>query len=948
MKIHPTTESADSVGASGVVGPERPQFSTLELEGVFDAAVALGSSAAQASFLDQACSDPAFRHEVESLLEAHRHPDSLFESLPRRSPNTAQEEQPGTVIGRYRLLEFLGEGGVGRVFAAEQTDPVRRRVAIKILKPGMDSRDVIARFEGERQAMAMMDHPGITKVLDAGTTERGRPYVVMELVSGQPITDYCDRNRLRVTARLELAIRVCRAVQHAHQKGVLHRDIKPTNLLVIDEDGTPVPRVIDFGIAKALEGRLGKQTAAGTRLYPFIGTPAYMSPEQADMSGLDIDTRSDLYSLGVLLYELVTGSPPFDGRVLLEGGLEALRRTLRETEPQRPSQRLASRPLDEREAIAQARSTHGAALLREVRGDIDWILLKCLEKDRSRRYASVDALASDLRRFLAHEPILARPPGAQDRLRKWVRRNRVTSLSLMAVTLGLSLGMALAVAAWVRGRTEAARTEAVTGFVHQFLSDSLPPLTQRGDSRAARELIATADRLVSSSLSNAPIAELVVRVHLWKAFIEQLGDYPAALGQSEAIARIAPQIRLAAPQLQRDLLAVFLAGTRLWASGGPGPAAEAALGELDRLAESFLARMPPERTMAREVRATQGSWLLLAGRFPEAESRLQEACRLEPPSSDQGARLHGCVPDYARALSLQGRFDRAEKILRDRAPTAADLAGEPPGLRIRWVAEMSQALCGQARHAEAERWLIDQRQGFRERGAAEVEQLALESERAVVMARAGRLPEALLQMEAVAINRLAGVRNWHRAMFLALSLDDTEAIRRLGRAGLLSYVSLAEGVDALLLADGLLAANGDATEMAVAAAMVERVAAAQDWSRDFALLMQARLAHRQRRYPAALKLLDESMAQRGFGVVRAGVESLPARRAELKNFRAELCAHLGREGEARHELQASQDILQAAGGDSSASGIRGEFWEENLRAALSRKAAQRALQSTSP
>jgi hypothetical protein len=261
---------------------------------------------------------------------------------------------------------------------------------------------------------------------------------------------------------------------------------------------------------------------------------------------------------------------------------------------------------------------------------------------------------------------------------------------------------------------------------------------------------------------------------------------------------------------------------------------------------------------------------------------------------------------------------------------------------------MSHALCGQARHAEAERWLIDQRQGFRERGAPEVEQLALESERAVVMARAGRLPEALLQMEAVAINRLAGVRNWHRAMFLALSLEDMEAIRRLGRAGLLGYVSLAEGIDALLLADGLLAANGDATEMAVAAAMVERVAAAQDWSRDFALLMRARLAHRRGHFQAALELLDESMGQREFGVVRAGVESLPARRAELKSFRAELCARLGRDAEARHELQASQDILQAAGGDSSASGIRGEFWEENLRAALSRKAAQRALQSTSP
>ncbi len=921
----------------------RPEISSSDLERLFDAAVALGSPAAQAAFLDHACPDSELRREVESLLESHRNPDALFEEPSRRPVGEVEEERPGAVLGRYRLLEFLGEGGVGRVFAAEQTEPVRRRVALKILKPGMDSRDVIARFEAERQAMAMMDHPGIAKVLDAGTTERGRPFVVMELVAGLPITDYCERNRLSVTARLELAIRVCRAIQHAHQKGVLHRDIKPTNLLVVDEDGTPVPRVIDFGIAKALEGSLGEHTTLSTRLHPFVGTPAYMSPEQADMGGIDVDTRSDLYSLGVLLYELVTGSPPFDGRALWQAGLDVLRRTIRETEPQKPSQRLAALPPSEREAIARARSTHGSALLREVRGDIDWILLKCLEKDRSRRYASVDALAADLRRFLAHEPIQARPPGPHDRFRKWARRNRVTSLSLLAVALGLSLGLALAVAAWVRGRTEAARTEAVTGFIHQFLSDSLPPLTQRGDSRAARELIATADRLVSSSLSNAPVAELVVRVHLWKTFIEQLGDYPAALSQSEAIARIEPQIRLAAPQVQRDLLAVFLAGTRLWASGGPGPSAEAALGDLDRLAGSFLARTPPERTMAREVRATQGSWLLLAGRFAEAEARLEEACRLEPAPPEKGARLHGCVPDYARALSLQGRFDRAERVLRERAPNAADPGGEPPGLRVRWVSEMLHALCGLGRHAEAERWVVDHRRGFLERGAPQAEQLALEAEHALVMARSGRLPEALQRMEAVATHRSAGVRNWHRAMILALSLGDAEAVERLAQAGVLEYASVAEGNEALMLADGLLAVEGDATRRAVAAALVERVATARDWSRDFTALLRARLASRQGRFRAALDLLDASMAQRGFGVVRAGVEARPAYRAELRCFRAELCARLGRVAEARHELQAAHEALGAPmPGPASALG-RGESWEDELRADLARRNAEAAL-----
>lgn len=919
---------------------------TPELERLFDAAVALGSPAAQAGFLDQACPDPVLRHEVESLLEAHRHPDSLFEEPTGTPRNADPGEQPGRVVGRYRLLEFLGEGAVGRVFAAEQTEPVRRRVAMKILKPGMDSRAVIARFEAERQALALMDHPGIAKVLDAGTTNRGLPFVVMELVAGLPITEYCDRHRLGLTERIELAIRVCRAIQHAHQKGVLHRDIKPTNLLVVDEDGTPVPRVIDFGIAKALEGRLGEHTTIGTRHHPFIGTPAYMSPEQADLGGLDIDTRSDLYSLGVLIYELVAGAPPFDGRALCDGGLEVLRRTLRETEPRRPSQTLALLPPENLEAVARDRSTQGVALLRSVRGDIDWILLKCLEKDRSRRYASVDALAADLRRFLSHEPIVARPPGPVDRARKWVRRNRVASVSLLAVAVGLALGLALAVAAWVRGRTEAARTGAVMGFVNQFLSDSLPPLTRRGDSRAARELIATADRLVSSSLSNAPVAELLVRMHLWKALIDQLGDYPAALAQGEAIARIAPQIRLAAPQVQQDLLAVFLGGTRLWASGGPGPAADAALAELDRLAKGFLARNPPERSMAREVRATQGAWLLLAGRADTAEVLLEEACRLDLAPSDRGGRLHACVVDLARALSALGRFERAEQVLRSRPP-AADPAADPPGLPTRWISEMARALCGQARHAEAERWLGDHLRGLRERAGPEADQLALEVEQAAVVARSGRRIEALRRMEALATNRLAGVRDWHRAMLLALSVGDREATRRLGRAGLLAHASVAEGAEALLVADGLMAARGDDAETAVAAGLVDRVAHAQDWSRDFTLALRAGLAHRQGRFTEALELLDASMAQRGFGVVRSGVEARPAYRARHRAFRAELCALLGRPAEAGRDLEAARSLLsgQVPGGPPG-SPAGDDDWEDRLWAALSLRDAEEALART--
>ena len=367
-------------------------------------------------------------------------------------------EKPGDRIGRYKLLQQIGEGGCGVVYLAEQEQPVRRRVALKVIKLGMDTKQVIARFEAERQALALMDHPNIAKVLDAGATEAGRPFFVMELVRGIRITDYCDQNHLATAERLDLFIQVCKAIQHAHQKGIIHRDIKPSNILVTLHDGVPVPKVIDFGIAKATDQRLTDKTLF-TAFEQFMGTPAYMSPEQAEMSGLDIDTRSDIYALGVLLYELLTGKTPFDPKELLSGGLDELRRTIREKEPQRPSTRLSTMLDADLTSVAKHRGAEAPKLIHLVRGDLDWIVMKALEKDRTRRYETANGMAMDIQRHLKNEPVVARPPSKLYRFQKLVRRNKVAFAGASAVAAALVLGLGLST--WLFIQEKDARRRAV-------------------------------------------------------------------------------------------------------------------------------------------------------------------------------------------------------------------------------------------------------------------------------------------------------------------------------------------------------------------------------------------------------------------------------------------------------------------------------------------------------
>jgi serine/threonine protein kinase/tetratricopeptide (TPR) repeat protein len=567
----------------------------MTAEEIFHAAREKSDSAERACFLDGACgNDVSLRAKVEALLKADAEAGEFLQAA-KEAPQTplataptlatTPRDQAGDMFGRYKLLQQIGEGGFGVVYMAEQREPVKRRLALKVIKLGMDTRQVIARFEAERQALAMMDHPNIAKVLDAGATESGRLYFVMEYIKGVPILEYCDTDRLDTKARLELFSQVCNAIQHAHQKGIIHRDIKPNNVLVTMHDGVPVPKVIDFGIAKATSAELTAKTLF-TEHRQMIGTPAYMSPEQAEMSGLDIDTRSDIYSLGVLLYELLTGTTPFDSTELLSKGFAEMMRIIREVEPHKPSTRLSSLGDTGTRTAQQRRAIDPRKLSQTLKGDLDWIVMKCLEKDRTRRYETANGLAADIKRHLSDEPVTAGAPSTGYRLRKFVKRNRpqviaagivaaVLVLGVISTTMGMVWALKektladaertkaiaaveaeakakldadrqrdSAIAAQKDAETQRDKAEKVSQFMGMMLSGAGHWMNKGYDTTLLKEMMDfAATKIEEGVLKSAPEGELTLRMMIGGAY-KDLAEYDAARKILEPAVALARRINL--------------------------------------------------------------------------------------------------------------------------------------------------------------------------------------------------------------------------------------------------------------------------------------------------------------------------------------------------------------------------------------------------------------------
>jgi serine/threonine protein kinase len=656
-------------------------------------------------------------------------------------------------IGPYRLLQVLGEGGMGEVWLAEQVKPIHRTVALKLIKAGMDTKAVVARFESERQALALMDHPNIARVFDAGATPEGRPYFVMEYVPGLPITEYCDKHRLTIAERLELFIQVCEGVQHAHQKAIIHRDLKPSNVLVVEQDNKPVPKIIDFGLAKATAQRLTDKTMF-TELGMMLGTPEYMSPEQADQTEQNIDTRTDVYSLGIILYQLLVGMLPFEGQTARAGTLEAVLRIIREQEPPKPSTKIRSLG-DNSNALAEKRREEPRQFARHLRGELDWITMKALEKDRARRYASPAELGADIQRHLSDEPVLAGPPSAMYRASKFVTRHRFGVISAGTVLLLLiifAVAMALQARHIAKERDRANRQAQVAQRVADFMTNMFKvsdPSAARGNTITAREILDKASTQIETGLSTDP--ELRAQMmYVMGGVYENLGLYP----RSQALLQQSLEIRqrVLGPENPDTLRSMHSLG---WVLEREGHYKESE--KLDRQTIAAEQRvLGPEHPNTLATTSTLAVVLRSEGHFAEAENLNRQTLEVErrvlgPENLSTLDTMHNLSGD----LESEGKYPEAERLERETLEIRRRVLGPEDPKTLDAMSDLGGLLNEEGRYAEAEkldRETLDVRRGVQ--GAEHPSTLTTMGNLANALASEGRFAEAeTLDRETVEIER---------------------------------------------------------------------------------------------------------------------------------------------------------------------------------------------------